>query len=316
MHLNLHQLEAFVQVARMGRFARAAERMHLSQAGLSILIRKLEERLGVQLFERTSRSVSLTSAGRALLPAAERMLQDAQWMLNSGLQLADLAVRRISVALPSLFAATVLPDVLAQFRETHPNVDVSFRECVREELVQRVYTRDVDFAIGLDATENAEIESMELGRDQISIAHHAEHVLAKLPRIRWVDVVGHPVIVIAPGSGARVLAEEAFSAIKEKLQPAYETSNHLTAVILASRGLGVAIVSSATQSMARSMGVVVRAVQSPQMDRSFHVLKRRGTNLTGPAKAFVDTFGKIAGRNRAAARMPISRRHAASANKM
>jgi LysR family transcriptional regulator, carnitine catabolism transcriptional activator len=290
MHLNLHQLDAFVRVARVGRFSYAAEQMHVSQAGLSILIRKLEERLSVQLFERNSRSVTLTDAGKALLPTAERMLQDGQWMLNSGQQLADLAIRRITVALPGLLAGAVLPRVLSRFRQTHPAVDVSFRECVREELVQRVYTREVDFALGFEETANSELENMPLGHDRMSVVYVPDHPLATLKRVRWLDLVGHPVIVNAPGSGARVLAEEAFVTIRKTLSPTYETSNHLTSVMLASRGLGVAIASSTVASLADAMKVVVRPLHGPIVDRPLLVLKRRSASLTLPAKEFIESF--------------------------
>lgn len=308
MHLNLHQLDAFVRVARTGGFSRAAEQMHVSQAGLSILIRKLEERLSIQLFERNSRSVTLTASGRGLLPIAERMLQDAQSILNNSQQLAEQTIRRIVIALPPLLASTVLPGVLVLFRQSHPHVNVSFRECVSDELMQRVYTRDVDFALTFQPTESGELESMPLGRDQLSVAHTPDHQLAALARVRWSDLIAHPIIVNAPGSGARILAEDAFLTIQETLQPAYETGNHITSMVLAGQGLGVAIVSSTVQSLAPSMNVVVRTLQAPQIVRSLQVLKRRSATLTDPAKVFLDMFGKAAARGMSAARTPIARR--------
>lgn len=304
MHLNLHQLDAFVRVARTGGFSRAAEQMHVSQAGLSILVRKLEERLSIQLFERNSRSVTLTASGRGLLPIAERMLQDAQSILNNSQQLAQQTIRRIVIALPPLLASTVLPGVLAQFRESHPSVNVGFRECVGDELVQRVYTRDVDFALTFQSSENGELELLPLGRDRLSVAHAPDHPLAKLARVRWADLAAHPVIVNAPGSGARIHAEEAFLKIGQPLQPAYETGNHVTSVVLAGQGLGVAIVSSTVQSLAQPMNVVVRTLLAPQVVRPLQVLKRRSAVLTDPATVFLDMFGKAVARGMPAARAP------------
>ena len=308
MHLNLHQLDAFVRVARLGGFSRAAEQMHVSQAGLSILIRKLETRLSVQLFERSSRNVTLTPSGRGLLPIAERMLQDAQSILNNSQHLADQVIRRITIALPPLLASTVLPGVLTQFRASHPMVDVSFRECVSDELPLHVYTRSVDFALTFQPTENGELECLPLGRDQLCVAHTPDHPLAGLARVRWADLVGLPIIVNTPGSVARTLAEDAFANLQESLQPAFETGNHMTSVALAGEGLGVAIVSSTVQRLAPSMNVVVRTLIGPQVIRSLQVLKRRSSPLTDPAKAFLDMFGKAATREMSAARTPISRR--------
>lgn len=294
MHLNLHQLDAFARVARLGGFSRAAEQMHLSQAGLSILIRKLETRLSVQLFERNSRGVTLTASGRGLLPIAERMLQDAQSILNNSQQLAEQVIRRIHIALPPLLASTVLPRVLSQFRASHPAVDVSFRECVGDELAHHVYTRSVDLAMTFEPIENTELECLPLGRDQLCVAHAPDHALARLQRVRWADLVGLPIIVNTPGSVARALAEDAFASMHESLQPAFETGNHMTSVVLAGEGLGVAIVSSTVQGLAPSMNAMVRPLIGPQIMRSIQVLKRRGSPLTEPAEAFLALFGTAA----------------------
>jgi DNA-binding transcriptional LysR family regulator len=292
MNLNLRQLDAFVRVARLGGFSRAAEQMHLSQAGLSILVRKLEERLALQLFDRTTRAVSLTPAGRAVLPIAERMLQDAHALLYNSQRLMDQQSQRVLLALPPLLASTVLPGVLVRFQQDHPGVVVVFRECVREEQVSRIFSRDVDFALGFSVQEHAELEASIIGRDQVCVAVPTGHALAARSRVRWSDLKTHPIIVNAPGSGARTVAENAFAGMGETLHPAYETSNHLTAVELAGKGLGVAIVSSSVRHLAPAMKVAIRPLTGPVVERPLQLLKRRGQALSGPAEAFVALFAR------------------------
>lgn len=291
MNLNLHQLDAFVRVARLGGFSRAANQAHLSQAGLSILIRKLEERLNLKLFERTTRSVVLTAGGRAVLPLAERMLADAQAILNYSQGLVVQRSGRIVLALPPLFASTVLPGVLTQFHEAFPMVSVVFRECVNEDMVGRVYSRDVDFALGFGIDEDSELECSTLARDYLSVACTPDHPLANKKRVRWSDLHAFPLIINAPGSVARTLAENAFAAMDQTLTPAYETSNHITAVSLAGQSLGVAIVSSGMQIVAGSMNVVVRTIHGPLIARALQVVKRRAHELSEPAQAFLKMFG-------------------------
>lgn len=292
MNLNLHQLDAFVRVAKLGGFSRAADQMHLSQAGISILIRKLEHRLAVQLFERTTRTVSLTAAGSNLLPIAERMLQDAHGILHSSERELDRQNIKVSLALPPLLASTMLPGILQQLKSSFPRATVAFRECVGQDLVSRIYSRDVDFALAFGSEENTELECRPIGRDFLSVAFCADHALAKKARIRWNDLLPHPLIVSAPGSGARTLAENAFSSMEEALRPAYETSNHITAVSLAQQGLGVAVVSSCMARLAHSMDVVLRPLQSPLIARSLDVVKRRSSTLSAPSLALIELFGK------------------------
>lgn len=290
MNLNIHQLDAFVRVAHLGGFSRAASQLHLSQAGLSILVRKLEERLSLKLFERTTRSVALTESGRALLPFAERILADAQAILGYSQSLNVQRNGRIVLALPPLFSATILPSVLAQFHQVFPMVSVVFRECVNEEMVSHVYSRDADFALGFGIDENSELESRPLARDYLSIACSPDHPLALKKVVRWSDLSAYPLIINARGSVARNLAENVFAKMDKVLAPAYETSHHITAVSLASQSLGVAIVSSGMLVVAASMNVVVRRIQGPLISRTLQVIKRRAHDLSDPAVAFLKIF--------------------------
>ncbi|MDB5882437.1 MAG: hypothetical protein JWP43_2315 [Ramlibacter sp.] len=293
MNLNLHQLDAFVRVARFGGFSRAAAQMHVSQAGLSILVRKLEQRLALTLFERTTRNVTLTAAGKAVLPIAERMLQDGHALLHHAHLLPDSHSHRIVFALPPLLAATVLPLALEQFQRQQPGAVVIFRECVREEQISRIFSRDVDFALGFGVEPNAQLDCEPVGKDEMCVAVPSDHPLAARTRVRWSDLGGHPIIINAPGSGARTVAENAFATAGETLRPAFETSNHLTAVELARRGLGVAVVSSCVRPLADSMGIAVRTLSAPAASRSLQLARRRGSTLSSSASTFVELFAKV-----------------------
>src|SRR6478609_1150218 len=76
INVGSRQLLAFLEITRVQSFARAAERVHLSASGVSMLVKDLEEQVGARLFERTTRSVKLTDAGRRLVPVAERIVND------------------------------------------------------------------------------------------------------------------------------------------------------------------------------------------------------------------------------------------------
>ena len=116
MDLNLRQVRAFVSVAHLGSFTRAAKLLNLSQPALTVQIRKLEEALGVRLFDRNTRAVALTRMGRELAPMLQRVLSELDAMV---VETRDLAAKRRGVvriaALPS-FAAGVLPEIIVRFR--------------------------------------------------------------------------------------------------------------------------------------------------------------------------------------------------------
>lgn len=290
MNLNLRQLEAFVLLARLGGFSRAADQLHLSQAGLSILIRKLEERLDTRLVERTTRSMALTPAGHRVLPVAERMLADAQSILASGRGMAGDEAGRISLGLAPQLAGTVLPEVLKAFREHYPRVSVIFRECVNEEIIGRIYAREVEFGLAFGIQKNNELDSQSLTQDSLAVAFPPSHPLARKRMVRWHDVRDYPIITLTVGSTVRTLTENVFLTAGHAFAPAYEATNTITALALAREGLGIAIVPTSIRAACTPDTVVLRVLREPVVRRSLNLITRRGSVLSEASQQFVDLF--------------------------
>lgn len=132
MNIELRQLRHFVMVAEEMHFGRAAQRLHMTQPPLSQSIQALEALLGVQLFRRTSRSVALTPAGIALLPEAQRILQQTAALPDLMRRAASGASGRLSLAFVSTADYSVLPHFLREFREAYPQVEIDLREATTD----------------------------------------------------------------------------------------------------------------------------------------------------------------------------------------
>lgn len=290
MNLNLRQLEAFVLLARLGGFSRAADQLHLTQAGLSILIRRLEERLDARLVERTTRSMALTPAGLQVLPIAERMLADAQSVLACGRGGAADQAGRISLGLAPQLAGTVLPAVLKAFRDDFPRISVVFRECVNEEIIGRIYAREIDFGLAFGIQKNSELDSLVLTEDTLAVALPPTHALARKRSIRWRDILDEPIITLTVGSTVRMLTENVFMGAGQALRPAYEATNTLTALALARESLGVAIVPTSIRPAAVAQEMVLKPLRDPVVKRSLNLVTRRGSVLSAPEQRFIDLF--------------------------
>jgi LysR family transcriptional regulator, carnitine catabolism transcriptional activator len=123
MNVELRQLRAFIVVARFGSFTRAAELLNLSQPALTVQIRQLEQALGLKLFDRNTRTVELTRMGRDLLPVLTRLLGEVDQVVSSTREMATVKYGIVRVAaLPSV-AATLLPPLIARFRQRYPGSD-------------------------------------------------------------------------------------------------------------------------------------------------------------------------------------------------
>lgn len=124
INVGSRQLQAFLEICKCGSFAAAAERIHLSPSGVSMLVKELERQLGVRLFERTTRAVTLTDAGRLLQPYAERVVTELR-QLGLALQGSSSASRStLTIAATPVIATCLLPKVVAEFARKHPEVRI------------------------------------------------------------------------------------------------------------------------------------------------------------------------------------------------
>jgi DNA-binding transcriptional LysR family regulator len=147
MHLELRQLRYFVAVAEEKHFGRAAQRLHMTQPPLSQTIFALEEMLGTPLFVRTKRSVSLTAAGLALLPEAQRLLLQAQALPDLVKRAANGASGMLSLAFISTADYSILPSLLKQFRSRYPHVQIDLKEATTDVQLEQLAERKIDIGL-------------------------------------------------------------------------------------------------------------------------------------------------------------------------
>jgi DNA-binding transcriptional LysR family regulator len=175
MNFKLRQLQGFAGAARHGSFSAAAKELAMTQPAFSQLIRELEIALHVKLFERTTRRIELTEAGRRLLSMIERPLDD----LNDAFKFVrDLAAgtrgRLAFASLPSV-AFGIATHALARFKARYPAIAVRLIEDQNFTILDRVLHREVDFGIGTLATPNRELVFRELLRDELQAVFPADH---------------------------------------------------------------------------------------------------------------------------------------------
>ncbi|SDO19615.1 DNA-binding transcriptional regulator, LysR family [Streptomyces sp. cf386] len=250
--MELRQLEYFVAVAEERNFTRAAERVHISQSGVSAQIRQLERELGTELFDRSARTATLTLAGKAALEHARAALAAAGAVGQAVGEVTDLIRGRLTVGMVIGCTVTSLFDALAAFHRAHPGVEISLLEDNSDLLVERVRAGTIDLALVGTATATPDgLEALTIISERLVAAVPAGHPLAKQRRVTLGDLATHPIVCMPPGTGLRTVFDLACTA--QSLQPsiALQASAADAIADLAARGLGVAILST---SMAASYG--------------------------------------------------------------
>ncbi|MER5759390.1 LysR substrate-binding domain-containing protein [Streptomyces sp. NPDC002082] len=243
--MELRQLEYFVAVAEERNFTRAAERVHISQSGVSAQIRRLEEELGAELFDRSARTATLTVAGKAALEHARTALAATGALAQAVGEVTGLIRGRLTVGMVVGCTLTPLFDALAAFHRAHPGVELALLEDNSDRLVQAVRAGSVDLAlVGTAATTPDGLEALTLVSERLVVAVPAGHPLAVADRVTLRDLGGYPVICMPPGTGLRTVLDQACAGQGLRPAIALEAGAADAMADLAARGLGVAVLSA------------------------------------------------------------------------
>ncbi len=177
INYDLHDLQAFVAVAERASFRQAADDLFLSQSALSRRIEKLEEGLGVKLFERTTRRVQLTNVGQAFLLNVRTALDGLE---DAVLGVADLAAHRTGTVTLACVPSAVwhfLPEVLKEFSERFPRIRVRVHDESAQDVLNLVLAGEADFGINFTGAEDAEIVFEPIFKERYVLAMRHNHRL-------------------------------------------------------------------------------------------------------------------------------------------
>lgn len=242
--MNLKQIEYALAVAETGSFTRAAERCHVVQSALSHQIARLEEHLGVPLFERSSRWVRLTAAGEAFVPSARTALEAARRIADEVAAVSGDVRGRLSIGEISSLTELDLVDLLAGFHHRYPRVDIRWLQGKSEAMIVDVRERRLDLAfIGVWPGEGLEgVEWRLLAKEELVALLPQKHHLAGHERLSLADLEGQPLVDFQAGTGARRQTDEAFAAAGLQHRVQFEVGTTRLIEKFVQRGLAVGLV--------------------------------------------------------------------------
>jgi len=292
--LSFRQLRAFVAVAEETSMTRAAARLSLTPSALSMLIRAMEDELGVKLFERTTRKLVLTEAGQGLLPVVKDVFQRLDAGVQSVLRTQQVKESVLTLATSPLMAASFVPKAMAGFREIHPAVKIRLLDAPVDTLPDLVRTGAVDMVICTASDEISDLHQELLYVDRLMLVCHRDHVLAQSKEVSWEALINEPLVLMQQGSGLRTLADRALAKWSKNLTPAHEVSHVATALGLVEAGEGVSVLPSyaiaRSQPRLNTPNIVTIPIVSPVVKRRVVALARSSEALTKTAAAFIAYF--------------------------
>ena len=194
--MDTQSLSAFIEVAEAGSFSRAAERLHLSQPAISKRIAVLEQQIGQSVFDRVGRNVTLTDAGRALLPFAKRALQDIEDGRRALTQLSGQVGGRLSIGTSHHIGLHRLPPVLRAFTQQYPDVDLDIHFMDSEVACEAVLAGKLELGIvTLPAQALPQLTMRSIWPDPLVVMVAPDHPLAGRRKLKLSDLAEHPAVL-------------------------------------------------------------------------------------------------------------------------
>jgi len=288
IHPTLRQLQVFEAVARNRSFSRAAEELHLSQPGVSMQVKQLDEMAGMPLIEQIGKKIFLTEAGEAIYKCCQNVAQNIAELDESlarmkGLDKGELKISAVSTT--KYFA----PRLLAAFSQRHPHLKVRLDVGNREKLLSALALNDVDLVIMGKPPADLDLEAHAFMDNPLVIIAPPNHPLTKKKKITASQLEGETFIMREPGSGTRAATERYFAEHKTTLTPGMEMNSNIAIQRAVEAGLGLGLVSRHTLDMELKLNrLVVLNVEDTPIMRHWYMVHRPGKRFSAAAQSFID----------------------------
>lgn len=276
-------LEAFVAIAELGSFHKAASFLNLSQTALSHRIRKLETELGIELFMRTTREVSLTKQAQEILPEVRQSLATLGRVFGSLTEQGRKSAGRITFACLPTLSLNHLPPVLRDFSERFPDIEVRLEDRPVEKIYEMVQAGEVEFGVSIVAARRWDLEIRPFHTEPYMLYVHKNDPLAVCASVTRAMLEGRVFVQIVTQSRNRQLVDEALGEHAGRYLWRYQVQSAAMALSLVSEGMAVTILPALMANLGWK-DLVAIPFSDATMTRTLGMVTRRGAALSGAAQ--------------------------------
>ncbi len=288
--MDLANYTSFIAVAEHGTFSKAADALFITQPAVSKRIAMLEEQLGSQLFDRIGKRIKLNAAGMALLPIAERILQDVKESQRVIENLSGNVSGHLSLVTSHHIGLRRLPDVLKKYAENYPEVRLDLAFMDSENACQKIEKGDYELGVvTLPLSPSKRLKVTPLWSDPLTIAVALDHPLVKIAgdnAITLNQLAKHSAILPAVGTYTRSVIEDPIIKKHGALDVILETNYLETIRMMVSIGLG-------WSALPRTMlddSLVEIQVRGLEIERTLGIVQHASRSISNAGQAFVDSL--------------------------
>ena len=307
-NISLKQLRAFLAVAETGSFTDASARLNVTQSALSLLVKGLEAEIGFRLFDRTTRRVTISQAGRQFLPMARSAVDGLDSVIRGASEVASVQRGLVRISGTEIIACALLAPAIAAYQKRRPSVDVRLVDTTIHSMLATLRNGEVEFVVGPASPGGAGIDENVVVSPLFTSSFAAYcpkgHPLAGQGKVGWNELTRHPLIVPAFDFSSWLvprLQEQSGAAFDRGLKSFFEArqvTNIFTGFSLANAGLGVMIAPRYIATLARHFGLRGPTLDRPSLTRVIAVYTRKHHALSPGAEdllAFIRKFVDVLG---------------------
>lgn len=237
--MDISTLNAFIAVARHESFSKASEHLFITQPAISKRVAALEEELGAQLFNRIARRISLTEAGKQLLPKAQELVSQAEDMQRYASNLNQDISGNLSIAISHHIGLHRMPPILKEFNQSYPTVNLDIRFEDSDQAFQAVEQGDIEFAvITLPNTVPKQLNKEVVWQDELVIVAATDHPLSDAPNTQLSELAKYPCVLPSSDTETHKIMQREFDQHGLSLNVQMETNNLETLKMLVFAGIG------------------------------------------------------------------------------
>jgi DNA-binding transcriptional LysR family regulator len=273
MKITLRQIRVFDAIARHGKVGRAAEEISISQSAASMSLADLESHLGTPLFHRQGKRLQLNDYGRWLQPRAHQLLTLALEIETSAAS--DQLQGRLKLGASSTIGNYLIPAVIANFVDQHPDVAIDLRVGNTEQVIEDMRNLRVDIGLIEGICHNQQLQIHAWRRDQLEVFVSPNHPLAKKKRLKLQDLADAYWILREPGSGTREIFTLATRQHLPELKVKLELGNSEAIKQAVKGGLGLGCLSNLAIASEISHGeLVALPIADLNLERQLYIIER------------------------------------------
>ena len=291
-NLNLKELLAIKTVAEYGSFNAAAITLNISQPVLTRTVQRVEQQIGVTLFNRNTRNVEITGAGKEFVALAERVLNDLKIYLEATQDSSAQQHGQVIISSVMSVACTILPRIVAGYKKDRPGVEIFVYEGVHGTVIENLRSGVADFGLTYIDDVPPLFNCKPLSTEALHAVLPKGHHLENRKRIPWKALQNEPLVSLPSDSRTRRMIDATAIACGFHLSHSVTVTQFTTMMRFVANGMGSAIVPEGALADALSIGLTTRPLYEPRVSRVLGIVTLKDRSLTTAAQGLIHQIEK------------------------